>query len=127
MKYLIVAFLLVTTAFNSNAQAKKTKIKTSANATYLIGTWKLIQAPSGDGMGMSQTWVFTKTDFIVEGYPELKQKGMYKVMKQKGDTLTLKLYKQEGHWGTANKEQKIVIDKEKQQISMGWLQFRRKE
>ncbi|HEY1038578.1 MAG TPA: hypothetical protein VGF30_04195 [Bacteroidia bacterium] len=127
MKYLIAALLLFIITFNSNAQVKKVKLKTSANATYLIGTWKLMQAPSGDGMGMSQTWMFTKTGFTVEGYPELKQKGMYKVMKETGDTLILKLYKQNGHWGTADKEQKIVIVKEKNQISMGWLQFRRKE
>jgi len=116
-----------------HAQTKKVKPKytakpkISANATYIIGTWTMVAMPTGDGMSQDQTWTFTKTDFVMEGYPELKQKGMYKVMKEKGDTLFLKLYKQEGHLGTADKEQKIVINKETAKIKIDWLEFRKKE
>ena len=131
MKTIFTSLILMLFVFNVHAQAKKikytTKPKTSANAAFIIGIWDLMQMPTGDGMGQDQRWVFTKNSFVVEGYPELKQKGMYKVIKEKEDTLILKLYQQEGDWGKEDKEQKIVIDKKNERLRIGWLEFSRKK
>ena len=144
MKLLLTSLALLVLTLGMQAQAKKNNMdksgggkkpvttkglntKISYNAVYLTGTWKLLQAPTGDGMNMSQTWTFTKTDFTVEGYPKLNQKGKYTILKEKGDTLTLKLYNQEGDWGKADKEQKVVLNKAKNMISIGPMEFKRKE
>lgn len=135
---IILNFALLLLVITTQAQTKKNKptsskpkaaakSKTSVNAGYIVGTWTMIQMPTGDGMSQDQTWTFTKNFFAVEGYPELKQKGMYKIMKEKGDTLFLKLYKQEGHWGTEDKEQKIIINKAAAKIRIDWLEFRKKD
>lgn len=116
-----------------HAQTKKTKPKytakpkPSANAAFIVGTWDLMQMPTGDGMNISRTWEFTKTNFVMAGYPPLNQKGIYKVIKEKGDTLTLKLYQQEGDMGREDTEQKIIINKEKETITIEWGQFKRKK
>lgn len=136
MKLLATKLLLLCFACNMFAQTKKgeTKIKPKTNTTKLnplaaalIGKWDLKQSPVGDGMNMMQTWEFSKQFFAVDGYPELKQKGMYKVIKTSGDTLTLKLFKQEGHWGTQDKEQKIIFSKDKKSIVINNMDFRKKE
>lgn len=141
MKLLATTLILLCFACNMFAQTKKgeTKVKPKTNttkfnttklnplATALIGKWDLKQSPVGDGMNMMQTWEFSKQFFAVDGYPELKQKGMYKVIKTSGDTLTLKLFKQEGHWGTEDREQKIVFSKDKKSIVINNMDFRKKD
>lgn len=129
MKTLLTTIILFAFVLNSQSQTKKAKapVKVSVNAKYIVGTWKSLATATGNGMDESQTWMFTKTDFNMEDAQAFKQKGKYKVIREKGDTLVLKLFKQEGKWGTADKEQKLVLDKKNSGLRIGWLDFRRKE
>ena len=77
-------------------------------------------------MSMSQTWLFTKTYFIVEGYQKLYHKGKYTVKKDVADTLILKFYNQEGKMGSEDRDQTIILDEKRGRISMGGLEFKRK-
>jgi hypothetical protein len=90
---------------------KTMKTKSITNAGYIIGTWNLSKAPDGDGMSMSQTWKFSATEFVMEGYPRLNQSGKYRVLKDSANILRLQFYEQKGDWGIADKVQEIRIDK----------------
>ena len=67
MKAFLTTIILFAFVLNSQSQTKKVKapIKTSANAKYIVGTWKSMPTAAGNGMDDSQTWVFTKTDFNI--------------------------------------------------------------
>lgn len=106
MKTLLLIFILVLAGVSSgNAPVQ------SESERVMQGTWVM------EGGGKNNTphwyleWTFDdKGKFSLNGYPQVHQEGSYRVVKTKGNTLTLELFDQKGSFGTDKSQMQVVVD-----------------
>ena len=91
----------------------------SPSERVMQGTWLL------EGGGKDNTprwyleWTFgDKGNFTLNGYPPLHQEGSYRVVKTKGNTLTLELFDQKGNFGADKSQMQIVVDGKKDTLTI---------
>jgi hypothetical protein len=115
MKTLLLTFivaLVVATSVPVLSQNKNTGEK------MIQGTWHL------EGGGENKTprwfleWTFKDGKFNLDGYPPLHQEGSYRVVKTKGDKLTLELFDQKGNFGTEKSQMEVVLDKKQDMLTI---------
>ena len=116
MRYiLLLLFISMALSFPIASHAE------DANDDSIQGTWHLSgQVDSKDGHGFSWflEWTFDHSKFNLSGYPPLHQEGRYRIVKTEGNKLTLELYDQRGNFGTENSQIEIVVDKEKDTLTI---------
>ncbi len=115
MKFLIAFILLFAIACNGEIIDNK-----SENEKFIQGKWSL-SGTIGDeteNRAWYLEWEFNNGEFTQTGYPPITQKGKYKIIEDKENTLKLKLYKQKGTFGEEDSELIIIIDKENKSISI---------
>ena len=84
----------------------------SENEKFIQGKWHLSgNVPGDEDISWFLEWEFDDGQFTQNGYPPILQKGKYKVIDDKKDNLTLKLYKQKGTWGEEDSELKVFINR----------------
>ncbi len=102
--FLLVFMLAFMGATNGSAQ------KQSVSEQIMQGTWLV----EGSGDGKSATgyleWSFDNGRFTLNGYPQVHQEGSYRILKSRGDKLTLELFDQKGSWGTKKSQMEIAVD-----------------
>ena len=102
---LVAIALLLCSSLSVASSTKKT------NEDFIQGMWRL--TGENDGHAWFLEWTFDHGRFLLKGYPPLAQEGKYRIIKAKGDKLTLELYDQKGNFGTENSQIELVIDKKK--------------
>lgn len=92
----------------------------SENEKFIQGKWSLAGkiGDESENRAWYLEWEFKDGEFKQSGYPPIQQEGKYKVIKNKENTLTLKLFKQKGTFGEKDSELKIIIYKETGTISI---------
>jgi hypothetical protein len=80
------------------------------NERFIQGGWSH-GTDNGDGHGTYLLLTFTPGYFSMEGYPPLEQRGRYRVVDSRGDTLTLAFTHQSGDLPTDDRELLIVLDR----------------
>ncbi len=80
------------------------------NERFIQGAWSF-GTDNGDGHGTYLVLTFTPGYFSMEGYPPLEQRGRYRVVDSRGDTLTLEFTHQSGDLPTDDREVLIVLDR----------------
>ena len=82
----------------------------SISEKVMQGTWVV----EGSGDGKSSTgyleWTFDNGKFSLNGYPQVHQEGSFRIIKRRGDKLTLELFDQKGNWGTRKSQMEIAVD-----------------
>ena len=85
--------------------------KQSVGERVMKGTWLI------DGGGDKNTprwyleWKFDEQGkFTLNGYPPIHQEGRYRIVKTKGETLTLELFEQQGTLGTDKSQIQVVVN-----------------
>jgi hypothetical protein len=91
------------------------------NEKFIQGKWRLT-GNLGD-QNKNQTWLleweFKNGSVTQSGYPPLLQKGKYRVLESKENTIKLKLYDQKGTFGTDDNDLEIIIDKKENTLTIG--------
>ena len=86
------------------------------NEKLMQGTWRLTGSTGTHGWFLE--WTFDQGRFNLDGYPPLHQEGKYRVLKEEGAKLTLEFYEQRGNFGTENSQLEVVVDKDKDALTI---------
>lgn len=107
MKILLLVILLALVCV-ANGSVQKQQ---SVGERVMKGSWLL------DGGGDKNTprwyleWKFDEQGkFTLNGYPPVHQEGSYRIVKTKGDALTLELFDQKGTFGTDRSQIQVVVN-----------------
>ena len=84
---------------------------------FMQGTWRLSGMNDATHSWFLE-WTFDHGKFTLDGYPPLHQEGKYRILKQRGNKLTLELYEQQGNFGTGTEQLEVVIDKNKDTLKI---------
>lgn len=119
-KIFLSFFLMITVCLT---QMSACSLMMSEEEKYIQGTWRLSgELPNSNknepGMAWYLEYTFDKGKFKQTGYPPITQEGKYKVIKQDGNKLTLELYDQKGTFGTENKQMVVVVEREKNKLTI---------
>ena len=116
MRYiLLLLFISLAISFPVASRAE------DANDDSIQGTWYLsgqVSSKGGHGFSWFLEWTFDHSKFNLSGYPPLHQEGRYRILKTEGNKLTLELYDQKGNFGTENSQIEIVVNKEKDTLTI---------
>ena len=116
MKYILL-LLFISTALSFPVASRAE----DANEDSIQGTWHLsgqVDSKGGRGFSWFLEWTFDHGKFNLSGYPPLHQEGSYRIVKAEGNKLTLELYDQKGNFGTENSQIEIVVDQEKDTLTI---------
>lgn len=112
---LITAFVLVFSIACGSIMDLK-----SENEKFIQGKWHLAGTlgDESENRAWYLEWEFKDGEFTQSGYPPIMQKGKYKVIESKENTIKLKLYKQKGTFGEEDSELTIIIDKDNKTLTI---------
>lgn len=124
----LLTLILLLAAVCAPPAANASPATPDALEDFIQGTWRATGTDPSGRHGWFQEWTFDKGKFTETGYPPLEQKGSYRVLKSRGNRLTLELYDQDGTFGTENGQLEIVINRRRGTLRIGQVgPFRRSD